>query len=382
MGRAIDRPGLGAARIGVFALLLAATSPDLAMAAEIESETLGNGVELITVVGDIKVGDEEKFRELSLKFPRAFIALHSNGGAIRPAMEIGRMVRLRGYRTLVLGNSVCASACALIWMAGLPRYLEPGGRLGFHAAYREVDGRLIESGRANAVVGHYLSQLNLSQQAVEFATAASPSEITWLTEANRLDSGIDFETFVASRKRPETETIVAPAPAPAIIPALTPVRIVIKAHLGSKISKSGETFALELADPIVADGKVLIPAGTTGMGEVVHAKSSGGSGASGELVLAARYLDFGGRRLRLRSLNFAVAGKDATGTVNSIAIASAATMPALSLIGFFIKGKGIDIPEGMAAMAKTAEPFVLDPPAVPASEPAPVSPPSEQGTTP
>jgi hypothetical protein len=174
----------------------------------------------------------------------------------------------------------------------------------------------------------------------------------------------------------------AAADAAPCIPALTPVRIVVRAHLGSKISKSGETFALELADPIVADGKVLIPAGTTGMGEVVHAKSSGGSGASGELVLAARYLDFGGRRLRLRSLNFAVAGKDATGTVNSIAIASAATMPALSLIGFFIKGKGIDIPEGMAAMAKTAEPFMLDPPAAPASEPAPVSPPPEQGTTP
>ena len=172
------------------------------------------------------------------------------------------------------------------------------------------------------------------------------------------------------------------AEAAACIPALTPVRITIKAHLGSKISTSGDTFALELADPIVVDGKVLVPAGTTGMGEVVHAKNSGGSGAGGELILAARYLEFGGRRMRLRSLNFAVAGTDAYGTVQSINVAAAVAMPALSLIGFLVKGKGIDIPEGMEAMAKTAEPFVLDPPAPAPPAPTPVSPPPEQGTTP
>jgi hypothetical protein len=170
------------------------------------------------------------------------------------------------------------------------------------------------------------------------------------------------------------------------IPALTSVNLVIRAHLGSKISLSGQTFAIELAQPIVVDGKELIPAGTTGMGEVVHAKKSGGSGAGGELILAARYLEFGGHRMRLRSLNFAVAGKDSYGTVQSINVASAVAFPALSLIGFFIQGKGIDIPEGVEAMAKTAEPFVLDPPvAAPAATAAaitPVSPPPEQGATP
>lgn len=168
------------------------------------------------------------------------------------------------------------------------------------------------------------------------------------------------------------------------IAALTPVKIKILVHLGSKLSLSGQTFPLALAEPIMIDGKEVIPAGTTGMGEVVHAKNSGGSGASGELVLAARYLELGDRRLRLRSLNFAVAGQDSIKGVNNLMIASAATMPALSLIGFFVKGKGIDIPEGLEAMAKTAEPFVLDPlPIVPlATVPAPISTPSEQGKTP
>ena len=173
------------------------------------------------------------------------------------------------------------------------------------------------------------------------------------------------------------------AEAAACIPALTPVRITIKAHLGSKISLTDQTFAIALAEPILIDGRELLPAGTPGMGEVVHAKKSGGSGASGELVLAARYLEVGGRRLRLRSMNFAVAGQDAMGTVQNINIAAAVTMPALSLIGFFIQGKGIDIPEGTLAMAKTAEPFAVEPqpPVPPVPEAKPVSPPPEQGTT-
>lgn len=147
----------------------------------------------------------------------------------------------------------------------------------------------------------------------------------------------------------------------------------IRTHLGSKISQTGQMFEIELDQPIIVDGKVVVPAGTRGVGEVIHAKKSGGSGASGELVLAARYLDVGGRRLRLRSLHFAVAGQDRIGTVTAMSVAS----PALSLIGFFVKGKGIDLPEGTPADAKTAEPFLIDPPAAaPAQTPAiPAAPP-------
>jgi|GEM_PF-6422904 len=84
----------------------------------------------------------------------------------------------------------------------------------------------------------------------------------------------------------------APNPAPRAdgdirIPALTEVRLEILSDLGSKISKTGELFPIRLAKPIVIDGAERVPAGAEGQGEVVWAKKSGGSGASGELVLAA-----------------------------------------------------------------------------------------------
>lgn len=180
---------------------------------------------------------------------------------------------------------------------------------------------------------------------------------------------------------------VCPAPPPEglrCVPPLTPIRISIRTHLGSKISTSGQSFEFELAEPIRIDDTVMIPAGTRGVGEVVHAKKSGGSGASGELVLAARYLDLGERRLRLRSLRYAEAGKDAIGTVSTLNAASAASpIPGLALIGFFVKGKGIDLPEGTVLEAKTAEPYLAAPAPLPvptapaAPAPQPVSPPPE-----
>jgi hypothetical protein len=156
------------------------------------------------------------------------------------------------------------------------------------------------------------------------------------------------------------------------IPALTPVSIAILIPLGSKISTSGDHFPISLAAPIVIDGHEAIPAGAMGMGEVVHAKKAGGSGAPGELVLAARYLEIGDRRLRLRSLRFGVTGRSAAGEVSGINIAGAAAGVPIGLVGFLIKGGEAVVPEGTVAEAKTAEAFVAE--RVPTGEAQPALP--------
>ncbi|MCW3845781.1 hypothetical protein OF829_00910 [Sphingomonas sp. LB-2] len=158
------------------------------------------------------------------------------------------------------------------------------------------------------------------------------------------------------------------------IPALTVVTVEIMVDLGSKISKSGDTFPIRLAAPIVVNGVEIVPAGVTGMGEVIHAKRSGGSGAAGELVLAARYLEVDGRRLRLRSMNLSANGRS---NINTAFAISAVGPP---VVGFLIKGKQANVPAGTIADAKTAEAFSMVPmPAATAPEapaaPAPAAPP-------
>lgn len=149
------------------------------------------------------------------------------------------------------------------------------------------------------------------------------------------------------------------APEMLVVPALTPVSIEILADLASNTSKSLETFPIRLAEPIEFNGVTLVPAGVTGMGEVVHAKKAGGSGSPGELILAARYLEFDGRQLPLRSLRFAAAGESKIGDVNTMNTVAAATVPIVSVFGFFMKGGDINVASGTVVHAKTAKDFKI-----------------------
>jgi hypothetical protein len=136
--------------------------------------------------------------------------------------------------------------------------------------------------------------------------------------------------------------------------------------LGSKLSVSGQTFPISLAEPIMLDGQELIPAGATGMGEVVHAKKTG-VGVGGELVLAARYLDFNGQQIRLRSMQLGGKGKD--NQALAFAVGAAVGLP-----GLLIRGKHIEVPEGSLATAKIAAQVVLPQPPAAVPPPAPEQP--------
>ena len=132
--------------------------------------------------------------------------------------------------------------------------------------------------------------------------------------------------------------------------------------VSSRTNQNGESFRLRLAEPLVIEGRVVVPAGTPGMGEVVHAARARAMGKAGELILAARYLQLGETRIPLRTLRVGAAqGRDNSGTVNAINIASAAALPGLSLVGFVIAGGEVNVPAGTRATAQTASEMVLAP---------------------
>lgn len=160
----------------------------------------GDKAVFIELTGDIKPGDDDKFRNIAAQNPDAIVLLDSGGGTIMAAMEIGRIVRLRDYPTVVHSNGYCASACALIWVAGSRRVIFDGGRVGFHASYLDENGSKIETGVGNALVGHYLSQLGFGEKAVIFATSAPPDKLLWIDADNAKTAGISFEAMASSTK--------------------------------------------------------------------------------------------------------------------------------------------------------------------------------------
>jgi len=215
--------------------------PATSNAAEITYRELSSDSAVINIRGDITSGDFEKFRRISVRYSQAIVTLDSDGGQLLPAIDIGKVIKITGYVTLVPENAICASSCALIWVAGSTRLLSPKGNVGFHASYRDNNGKLEESGVANALIGNYLTLLNLPEKAIIFATRASPKEISWLTSHNKRVAGIDFEDFPAN----ESQAASLPSPpAPIPRPIYTPPKQTasLPPSLPAKLSGSGENW--------------------------------------------------------------------------------------------------------------------------------------------
>jgi hypothetical protein len=136
---------------------------------------------MIVLRGAIERGDYGKFLAASKGVTVGGVLLRSVGGAAIDGIKIGREIRRRGYATGVAPNYVCLSACALIWVGGSRRYMAPSALIGFHAAYIRKPSGKQESGWGNALVGAYLRDMGLSDEAIFFATEKGPDEIAYLT---------------------------------------------------------------------------------------------------------------------------------------------------------------------------------------------------------
>lgn len=164
-----------------------------AAAAEITVAKSEQGDSYLSISGRIAIEDGKKFTQAALSSDAATVFLNSAGGSIDAAIEIGRVIRLKGMSTVVAQDDYCVSACGLIWLAGERRFLTPNARVGFHATYVTKDSVRVESGTGNALVGRYLTLLNLPERAVIFTTVAGPNKLNWLNASNKIASGIDLD---------------------------------------------------------------------------------------------------------------------------------------------------------------------------------------------
>lgn len=161
----------------------------------------------------------------------------------------------------------------------------------------------------------------------------------------------------------------AAQPAIAEVTAGTPIEIRIDESVNSKTHKIGDWYAISLSRPIMLGEQIIVPAGTAGRGQVVHSAKSGWGGKAGELILAARYLEFEGHRIPLRGMKLGGVGGNNEGLAFGATVAGG--LVAMPLV-FALNGKNADIPAGMLATAKLAE-------ALPAK--TPVDTPAGAGTT-
>ncbi len=180
----------------LLAAVLLGTAPVLAPArgAELAVASFSGPTPVITIRGDIQAGDDLKFTRFAAVLATAVVELDSVGGRLAPALTIGDTLARKGYSTYVGPHAVCSSACGLIWLAGKPRVKQATAAIGFHAAF-VPDGQGIdrENGLSNALIGSYMTRLDLGVDAIMFATAAGPGGMAWITPQDGTRYGIPFE---------------------------------------------------------------------------------------------------------------------------------------------------------------------------------------------
>jgi len=167
----------------------------VAKAADIVVKPLEGGSTLIAIDGELELSDIDGFRAKAEMLPvgRTTVEFRSKGGRLLAGIRIGAQIRAKRFNTVVPDGAQCASACALAWLGGVRRFVGESSSVGFHTAYILKTGGPAESGPGNAILGAYLNQIGLSEEAILYVTHAAPTSVQWMS----LDEAAEYGIVVA-----------------------------------------------------------------------------------------------------------------------------------------------------------------------------------------
>ena len=118
--------------------------------------------------------------------PEPLLFLNSNGGDIDAAMRVGEFIRQKKFHTGVISS--CASACVLVFLGGVERWVFDG-KIGLHRPY-SVNYSITESEAKQAYedinhrIREYLNRMNIPEGLLNIMNTVPPTEIMWLTDKN------------------------------------------------------------------------------------------------------------------------------------------------------------------------------------------------------
>jgi hypothetical protein len=136
--------------------------------------------------------------------------------------------------------------------------------------------------------------------------------------------------------------VVAPGTAmPVAVPAVAnaflrvgteiPLRLSQELTTKGKKLRVGDRFHMEVSEPIMVQGVVVVPVGSPAMGEITDARNKGMWGKSGHLAARILYMTVNGRQIRLSG---GFDDKGVAGGVGAVAVSAFIAWPA----GFFMTG--------------------------------------------
>lgn len=144
------------------------------------------------------------------------------------------------------------------------------------------------------------------------------------------------------------------------VAAGTLVSVELVDQVSSAVQKTGDTFALRLAAPLVVHGQVVLRTGTPGVGEVIYSAGPEIGGKPAKMVLAASYLRTRRGRIPLDALQLARPGHDRASASQLTGLSGMVFAP-LQIVGIVVPGGEVVFRSGTVATAKLATAVTLPP---------------------
>lgn len=147
--------------------------------------TVGGRADGVALTGQIAEGDARRLGDWLRALPRppSVIALHSPGGVVDEALQIGRMAREMEVAVVVEAGAICFSACPYILAGGAVREVSRAAHVGVHQHYFGENTYLpaflmvsdIQAGQG--AVMDYLGEMGIDPMLMAKALVTPPDDI-------------------------------------------------------------------------------------------------------------------------------------------------------------------------------------------------------------
>ncbi len=172
--------------------------PDRLRFEEIIVEGAGNA---LLITGQIEKGDASRLQTYisGMSEEPDLVALHSPGGLVFEALQIGRYIREKGISSAVLAGAFCVSSCPYILAGGGERIVSRRGIVGLHQHYYDQPKFMpvlfavesIQSGQGQTM--EYLIEMGVDPSLMVYSLKTPPEQIYALVEEELTETRIATE---------------------------------------------------------------------------------------------------------------------------------------------------------------------------------------------
>jgi hypothetical protein len=184
----------------------------------------------------------------------------------------------------------------------------------------------------------------------KWATLGLAAVLGLAAGCNKGDTSTNPSTDSSQQGADQSAASQKPAPEPPrpiVVPAGTPITVVLSTTISSRVAKPGDEFEATVSEPVVVEDRTAIPKGTHVMGTVVNAKKQGTFKGEADLAVRLTRVEIHGKGYMISS---SIYGGTQKGKGKRTAVVTGGGAAVGALIGGLAGGgKGAAIGAGVGA---------------------------------